>query len=115
MTTTSPQRIKICYRAEFLQPGKVLNPSGFKLRTPIGVEVRKSAGWWKAFRPGTDYQFIEITAQAEAGTLMGQVPLFFKAQLTDWQMYEITEPSGAVKPIAEDEIYRDKKGKVYRK
>lgn len=115
MTTTSTQPLKICYRAEFQQPRDALNPAGWKVPGPIGVEVRKSGTIWLAFRPGTPNVFNEITVQADAHTLMNQVPRFFQTQLTDWVMYEITEPSGAVKLLNPDEIWSDKKGRVYRK
>lgn len=115
MTTTSPQPLKICYRAEFQNPSAVLNPSRWKVPGNIGVEVRKKAGVWEVFRPGTDHRFHEIAMQAEAATLMRQVPLFFEQQVSDWVMYEITEPSGAVKLLNPDEIWSDKKGRVYRK
>jgi hypothetical protein len=106
--------LRICYRAEFQQPGPVLNPSGWKVPGPIGVEVRKIAGHWAAFRPGTNHQFTEITVQADASTLMNQVKLFFDKQLSQWQMYELTEPNGAAVLLKPTEIFKDKKGRIYR-
>jgi hypothetical protein len=107
--------LKICYRAEFEQPGPVLNPSGWKVPGPIGVEVRKIAGHWGAYRPGTKFGFNEIAMQIDAETLMRQVPLFFERQLSPWLMYEISEPSGTAILLKPEEIERDGKGRVYRK
>jgi hypothetical protein len=107
--------LRICYRAEFQQPAPILNPSGWKVPGPIGVEVRKIAGHWAAFRPGTNHQFTEITVQADAVTLKNQVPIFFKKQLTEWQLYELTEPSGIAVLLKPEEIYYDAKGRIYRK
>ena len=109
------QPLKICYRAEFEQPGPVLNPSGWKVPGPIGVEVRKIAGHWAAFRPRTNHQFVEITLQADAQTLMNQVPMFFEKQLQPWQMYELSEPSGHAVVLKPEEVYTDAKGRIYRK
>ena len=107
--------LKICYRAEFEQPGPVLNPSGWKVPGPIGVEVRKIAGHWGAFRPGTKAQFVEIAQQIDAETLMRQVPLYFAKQFSEWRMFEISEPSGVASLLKPEEIERDGKGRVYRK
>jgi hypothetical protein len=107
--------LKICYRAEFKQPGPVLNPSGWKVPGPIGIEVRRIQGGWGAFRPDTKHEFVEVARQFDAETLMRQVPLFFEKQLTLWQMFELTEPSGVAVLLNPGEIERDGKGRVYRK
>jgi hypothetical protein len=107
--------LKICYRAGFEQPGPVLNPSGWKVPGPIGVEVRKIAGHWGAFRPATKAQFVEIAQQVDAETLMRQVPLYFAKQVSAWLMYELSEPSGTAILLKPEEIERDGKGRVYRK
>src|ERR1017187_8493640 len=107
--------LKICYRAEFEQPGPVLNPSGWKVPGPIGVEIRKWGTHWAALRPGSKHQFVDIAMQIGAETLMRQVPLFFEKQLSPWQMYELSEPSGIAILLKPEEIERDGKGRVYRK
>jgi hypothetical protein len=106
--------LKICYRAEFSQPGPVLNPSGWKIPGAIGVEVRKSGSHWAAFRPGTKHEFTEIAPQIDAQTLMQQIPSFFETQVSKWEMYELSEPSGVAVLLKPAEIFRDAKGRIYR-
>jgi hypothetical protein len=115
MSATHPTALKICYRADFEGPHGALNPSGWKVPGIIGVEVRKCGAHWKAYRPGTAHEFTEITPQAEASTIKDQTPLLFDRKLSDWQMYELTEPSGKAVPLTADEVWTDKKGRIYRK
>jgi hypothetical protein len=107
--------LTICYRAEFEGPTGLLNPSGWKVPGKIGVEIRKSGARWVAFRPGTKSQFNEIAAQFDAQTIKNQVGLYFKKQASEWQMYELSEPSGKAILLKPEEAYSDAKGRIYRK
>jgi hypothetical protein len=109
--------LRICYRADFEGPKGLLNPSGWKVPGKIGVEVRKISPRkeWAAYRPGTEYQFTEITPQIDPGTMQQQIILYFQKQASKWQIYELTEPSGTAVLLKPEEIYTDQKGRVYRK
>ena len=108
--------LKICYRAEFEGPKGLLNPSGWKVPGKIGVEVRKISlrTGWGAYRPGTAERFIQITPQLDAGTIQNQVGLYFAKQVSEWQMYELSAPSGKAILLKPGEVWPDKQGRIYR-
>jgi hypothetical protein len=43
------------------------------------------------------------------------VGLYFKKQASEWQMYELSEPSGKAILLKPEEAYSDAKGRIYRK
>jgi hypothetical protein len=108
--------LRICYRADFKGPTGALNPSGWKVPGKIGVEVRKISPrtGWGAYRPGTAERFIQITPQLDAKTLQNQVGLYFEKQVSEWLMYELSEPSGKAILLKPEEITYAK-GRIYRK
>jgi len=108
------REVTICYRAEFEGPTGVLNPSGWKVPGRIGVEVRKSAGHWHAFRPDTKYEFTQIAEQLEPKTIQDQIRLLFDQQVSDWTIYEL-EPSGKTVEVKPEKVYTDQKGRIYRR
>jgi hypothetical protein len=85
--TRRGNKIKLAYRATFQQPIGPLNPAGFKLATPIEVEIRRKGSTWAAFEITSGHQFKPITPQQRADTLQHQMSLFFAKQLTAWSVW----------------------------
>lgn len=108
--------VKLIYRAQFLRPIGALNPSGFKVPTPVEVELRKVGSNWRAFRPESKTEFQEITPQPSAATLQGQMKLYFQSQTTEWEIF-MTEPAAPpyirCKPVTKDRIATDLKGRTF--
>src|ERR1017187_3880922 len=104
------EQIKICWRASFQQPIGALNPLGAKLAAPIEVEVRRQAGIWKCFRPGTKAE-MPIAGQPQASTLKKQIEgLLFEKRLSPWQALDMV----ANKPLVPAEFALDEQERAWR-
>jgi hypothetical protein len=107
------EQIKIAWRAMFQQPIGPMNPLGAKMPLPIEVEIRKSNGVWKCFRPGTKEE-MPIAGQPLASTLKRQIEgVLFQKRLSEWEPLETMQ--GNYRPLQLDEFTIDDQERAWRK